>query len=191
MKISAEPKEPISIPRPKKTSRSKPPTIPLFGLESIRNQQNSRLESWSCHIFQDKDSSMAILHQLLTMGALLPSTAVTIPHPNRVTHHQPNNTRESSSPAINDKMGTSELSAVTVLKVVIQDILRHLLNLPMATVSRQRHNMVDQAINRYATLEFARMVEKTKKVLPQTPPPAGYGFGPPANGGPAYGGRPG
>lgn len=103
---------------------------------------------------------MAILHQLLTMGALLPSTAVTI---NRVTLHQPNNTRESSSPAINDNIGTSELSAVSVLKVVIQDILRHLLNLPMATVSRQRHNMVDQAINRYATLELARMVEKLRK----------------------------
>lgn len=106
---------------------------------------------------------MAILHQLLIMGALIPSTAVTIPHPNRVTHHQPNNTRESSSPAINDKMGISDLSAVTVLKVVIQDILRHLLNLPMATVSLQSHNMVDQAINRYATLELTRVLEELSK----------------------------
>ena len=52
---------------------------------------------------------------------------------------------------------------MTVLKVVIQDILRHLLNLLMATVSLQPHNMVDQAINRYATLELARMLEKLRK----------------------------
>lgn len=51
-------------------------------------------------------------------------------------------------------MGTSKLSAMAVLKVGIQDILRHPLNLRMVAtvIHRQPHNMVDQAINRYAAL---------------------------------------
>lgn len=49
---------------------------------------------------------------------------------------------------------------MTVLKVVIQDMLRHPPNLPMVVTVNHRHpyNMVDQAINRYDALKLVTML---------------------------------
>lgn len=157
---------------PPPSSPSSTPLPHTHGLIPILNSPNSKLENTNHHVIFSRSRT----------AAWLSSTSPQLwspPYPVRRSAPAASTRLPTTSPTISvspsflahiyNGVIEPNLSAITVLKVAIQDILHRPLNLLMvaATVNRQPHNMVDQAINRYINLEsYVRMLQTLRKALP-------------------------